>query len=104
MDFNKLTNKSQEAVARAQELARQAGNPEVLPEHLTVALPEQELPQTLLGDDAAAVRAQAEEALSRRARVSGAENLQPQASKSCLADTKTLHWRQECREPEERKA
>src|SRR4051812_19710312 len=80
MDFNKLTIKSQEAVARAQELARQAGNPEVLPEHLTTALLEQELPQTLLGPDADGVRAQAEEALSRRARVSGAENLQPQAS------------------------
>jgi len=27
MDFNKLTIKSQEAVAAAQELARRAGNP-----------------------------------------------------------------------------
>src|SRR3954469_5174442 len=80
MDFNKLTIKSQEAVARGQELARQAGNPEVLPEHLTVALLEQELPRTLLGAEADAGRARAEESLARRTRVSGAENLQPQAS------------------------
>src|ERR671927_143520 len=38
MDFNKLTLKSQEAVAAAQELARRMGNPELYPEHLTLAL------------------------------------------------------------------
>ena len=38
MDFNKLTVKSQEAVAAAQELARRAGNPELYPEHLLLAL------------------------------------------------------------------
>src|SRR5436190_1525346 len=38
MDFNKLTLKSQEAVAAAQELARRMGNPEVSPEHLLLAL------------------------------------------------------------------
>src|SRR5919202_1714286 len=38
MDFNKLTLKSQEAVAAAQELARRMGNPELYPEHLTPAL------------------------------------------------------------------
>ena len=38
MDFNKLTLKSQEAVAAAQELARRMGNPELTPDHLTVAL------------------------------------------------------------------
>ncbi len=48
MDFNKLTIKSGEAVAGAQELARRAGNPELIPAHLTVALLEQELPRTLL--------------------------------------------------------
>ncbi len=31
MDFNKLTLKSQEAVAAAQELARRMGNPEPRP-------------------------------------------------------------------------
>ena len=48
MDFNKLTVKSQEAVARAQELARRAGNPEIYPEHLLLALLEQELARTLV--------------------------------------------------------
>ena len=48
MDFNKLTLKSQEAVAAAQELARRAGNPELTPDHLTVALLDQELPRTLV--------------------------------------------------------
>src|SRR5918911_661816 len=38
MDFNKLTIKSQEAVAAAQELARRGGNPELHPEHLVLAL------------------------------------------------------------------
>ena len=38
MDFNKLTIKSGEAVAGAQELARRAGNPELTRDHLTAAL------------------------------------------------------------------
>src|SRR5919204_768246 len=45
MDFNKLTIKSQEAVAAALERARRDGNPEVYPEHLLVALLDQELPR-----------------------------------------------------------
>ena len=48
MDFQKLTLKSQEAVAGAQELARRAGNPELTPDHLTLALLDQELPRTLV--------------------------------------------------------
>ena len=43
MDFNKLTIKAQEAVAAAQELARRRGNPEITPEHLLLALLDQEL-------------------------------------------------------------
>jgi len=42
MNFNKLTVKAQEAVAEAQNLARGAGNPEVTPEHLLLALVRQE--------------------------------------------------------------
>ena len=53
MDFNKLTLKSQEAVAAAQELARRMGNPELYPEHLVLALLDQELPQQLVPDAAA---------------------------------------------------
>ena len=38
MDFQRLTIKSQEAVAAAVEDARRRGNPEVYPEHLLLAL------------------------------------------------------------------
>ena len=80
MDFTKLTLKSQEAVAASHESARKRGNPEVHPEHLILALLEQELPKTLLGSQADAVRARAESDLARRASMTGAENLQPTAS------------------------
>jgi len=43
MDFNKLTIKSQEAVAAAQALALRNGNPELTPDHLLLALLDQEL-------------------------------------------------------------
>src|SRR5437763_220373 len=43
MDFAKLTIKSQEAVAAAQEDARRRGNPEITPDHLLLALLDQEL-------------------------------------------------------------
>jgi len=42
MNFNKLTVKGQEAVVDAQNLSRDAGNPEVTPEHLLLALLRQE--------------------------------------------------------------
>jgi ATP-dependent Clp protease ATP-binding subunit ClpB len=70
MDFNKLTLKSQEALAGAQELARRMGNPEVYPEHLLLALLDQELPQRLV-PDAATLRAQAEAALRGKPSVQG---------------------------------
>jgi ATP-dependent Clp protease ATP-binding subunit ClpB len=72
MDFNKLTIKSQEAVAAAQELARRSGNPELYPEHLLIALLDQELPRELV-PDADALRAQAEATLSTRPRIEGAQ-------------------------------
>src|SRR5205807_1623606 len=59
MDFNKLTIKSQEAVAGALERARRDRNPEVYPEHLFLALLDQELPRQLV-DSASALRAEAE--------------------------------------------
>ena len=61
MDFNKLTIKSQEAVAAAQELARRRGKPEIYPEHLLLAL----LDQELFGDWQG-LRAEAEQRLSAR--------------------------------------
>ena len=42
MNFNKLTVKAQEAISEAQNLARGAGNPELTPEHLLLALLRQE--------------------------------------------------------------
>jgi ATP-dependent Clp protease ATP-binding subunit ClpB len=76
MDFNKLTLKSQEAVAAAQELARRNGNPELYPEHLLVALLDQELPRELVPDPDA-VRAEAEAALRAKPSTQGASQ-QPQ--------------------------
>ncbi len=78
MDFNKLTLKSQEAVAAAQELARRMGNPELYPEHLLLALLDQELPQQLVAD-AATLRAQAEAALRGKPSTEGAQQ-QPAVS------------------------
>jgi ATP-dependent Clp protease ATP-binding subunit ClpB len=43
MDFQKLTVKSQEAVAAAQDVARRRGNPEITPDHLLLALLDQDL-------------------------------------------------------------
>jgi ATP-dependent Clp protease ATP-binding subunit ClpB len=78
MDFNKLTLKSQEAVAAAQELARRMGNPELYPEHLVLALLDQELPQQLV-PDAAALRAEAEAGLRGKPSVEGMQQ-QPNVS------------------------
>src|SRR3954468_7574180 len=76
MDFNKLTIKSQEAVAAAQELARRASNPEIYPEHLTLALLDQELPRELV-PGADAPRAHAEATLAAKPGIQGAQQ-QPQ--------------------------
>ncbi len=78
MDFNTLTLKSQEAVAAAQELARRMGNPELYPEHLLLALLDQELPQQLV-PDAAELRAHAEAALRGKPSVQGLQQ-QPAVS------------------------
>ena len=80
MDFNKLTIKSGEAVAAAQELARRLGNPEVTPDHLTIALLDQELVRTLVeraGTAPEALRSEAETRLGQQPSVSG--GAQPQA-------------------------
>jgi ATP-dependent Clp protease ATP-binding subunit ClpB len=82
MDFQKLTLKSQEAVATAQELARRSGNPELTPDHLTLALLDQELPRTLVdraGYGAATLRSETEARLGQLPTVSGT-GAQPQAS------------------------
>ncbi len=75
MDFNQFTIKAQEAVAAAHEDARRRGNPEVYPEHLLLALLDQDLFTDWQG-----LRAEAENMLASRPSVQGAQNLQPQAS------------------------
>ncbi len=77
MDFNKLTVKGQEAVAAAQELARRRGNPEIYPEHLLMALLDQELFADWQG-----LRADAEQRLDARPAATGAANVQPRISNS----------------------
>ena len=78
MDFNKLTIKSQEAVGAAQERARRLGNPELYPEHLLLALLDQELPRALVGS-AEELRSSAEQRLASKPRLEGAQQ-QPQVS------------------------
>jgi ATP-dependent Clp protease ATP-binding subunit ClpB len=78
MDFNKLTIKSQEAVAGAQEIARRNGNPEVDPEHLLISLLDQELPRALV-PSASQLRAEAEARLAQKPSVTGTAQ-QPRVS------------------------
>src|SRR6187431_2585650 len=82
MDFQRLTLKSQEAVAAAQDLARRTGNPELMPDHLLLALLVQELPRTLVdrsGYGTGELRAEAEARLRNQPSISGG-NVQPQPS------------------------
>src|SRR5215213_8127124 len=82
MEFDKLTLKSQEAVAAAQELARRLGNPELYPEHLLIALLDQDLPNQLV-PDSAQLRAQAEATIRSKPSIQGAQQ-QPQVSAAFL--------------------
>jgi ATP-dependent Clp protease ATP-binding subunit ClpB len=82
VDFQKLTIKSQEAVGAAMEDARRRGNPEVYPEHLALALLDQELPRTLAeraGQSVDGLRQHAEAQLSAKPAIAGAQQ-QPRAS------------------------
>ena len=78
MDFNKLTIKSQEAIAAGQERARRLGNPELYPEHLLLALLDQDLPRALV-DSPEELRAAAESRLAAKPRIEGASQ-QPHIS------------------------
>ncbi len=78
MDFERLTIKSQEAVGAAQELARRSGNPEIDPDHLLVALLDQELPRQLVPAPDA-LRVEADARLRSKPAVSGAAQ-QPRVS------------------------
>jgi ATP-dependent Clp protease ATP-binding subunit ClpB len=72
MDFDKLTIKSQEAVAAAQERARRLGNPELYPEHLLLALLDQDLPRALV-ESAEELRSSAGARLAGRPRIEGGQ-------------------------------
>ena len=76
MDFNKLTTKSQQAVAAAQEMARRRGNPEVTPDHLLLALLDEDLFTDWQG-----LRAEAEQKVAALPTISGGAQ-QPNASAS----------------------
>jgi ATP-dependent Clp protease ATP-binding subunit ClpB len=76
VDFNKMTIKSQEAVAAAQDLARRRGNPEITPDHLLLALLDQEL-----FADWQSVRADAERKVGMLPSVQGGQQ-QPSVSAS----------------------
>jgi ATP-dependent Clp protease ATP-binding subunit ClpB len=78
MDFNRLTIKSQEAIASAQEDARRRGNPEIYPEHLLLALLSQDLPRELVPDPDE-LRAETEAKLRNKPALEGAAQ-QPTAS------------------------
>jgi ATP-dependent Clp protease ATP-binding subunit ClpB len=78
MDFNRLTIKSQEAIAAAQEDARRRGSPEIYPEHLLLALLEQDLARELV-PDAEELRAETEAKLREKPSAQGAAQ-QPSAS------------------------
>src|ERR671924_1633280 len=74
--WDKLTLKSQEAVQRANDVASEHGNPELLPFHLLVALLEDRegiVPPVLnkIGLDVRAVEAEARRAIERLPKVSG---------------------------------
>src|SRR5688572_23441266 len=76
MDLNRLTQKSQEALAAAQSLAIEHGHTEVDVEHLLTALldqPEGLVPRLILamGADPAALRKDMEAELSRKPRTTG---------------------------------
>jgi ATP-dependent Clp protease ATP-binding subunit ClpB len=76
VDINKLTQKSQEALAEAQSIATRMGHIEVDGEHLLMALidqPEGLVPRLLdqAGADTAALGADLERELNRRPKVSG---------------------------------
>jgi ATP-dependent Clp protease ATP-binding subunit ClpB len=82
MDFNRLTIKSQEAVAAAQALALRRGNPELTPDHLLLALLDQELFADWRG-----LRAEAESKLAALPSVQGGtQQPSPSAAFSRLLD------------------
>jgi ATP-dependent Clp protease ATP-binding subunit ClpB len=76
MNLNRYTEKAQEAILSAQQGAERAGHPEVLPEHLVLAVAAQRdgiVPAVLgkMGIDPAAVQADMQQALDKLPKVHG---------------------------------
>ena len=76
MDINKYTEKAQEAIVAAQQLADREGHPEITPEHLLLTLVEQQggiVPEVLrkMNVDPAALGRELRTDLTRNARVHG---------------------------------
>ena len=89
MDQQKLTTKSSEALAAAQRMAAENGNPQLEPLHLLVALiePSDAIARPLLeavGADPQAVQTDAQMKISRLPSATGATAAAPAASKSLL--------------------
>ena len=89
MQPDRFTVKSQEAIAGAQRLAAAAGNTEVAPVHLLVALLEQDeglVPAVLgkLGADLTAIRAKARERMAELPRLSGDGPADPKPSSALI--------------------
>ena len=85
MDFSTFTVKAQEAIARAQERAREAGNPETTTHHLLLALTDERdsVADVLLRAveaDTAALRRASEQAIAKLSSVRGATVNAPAAS------------------------
>ncbi len=90
MDSDRLTARAQEAVSTAVRRAAAAGNPEVAPAHLLLALLDQEngVAAPLIsaaGGDPSAARARAEQQLSVLATASGSTVAAPNLSRGVLA-------------------
>ena len=89
MDQQKLTTKSSEALAAAQRMAAENGNPQLEPLHLLVALvePSDAIARPLLeavGADPQAVQTDAQLKIGRLPSATGATAAAPQASRSLL--------------------
>jgi len=76
MNINKYTEKAQEAIVGAQQLADRAGHPEILPEHLLITLAEQRegiVPEIVrkMNADPAAIASAAREEIDKLPRAHG---------------------------------
>ncbi len=76
MDMNRYTEKTQQALLRAQRIASEYGNPQIDPEHVLLALLEQSdgvVPQVVLqlGGDPQRMRVDLEQVIGRKPKVQG---------------------------------